>query len=123
MSFFESETQAEEFKHQLLGEYEGEYDVLIAFIDVFSRKIFELTTEARAAYGQKKTQDFIRHVHSLKGSISQLYVQDLKKLAQKIEDEVRADGLTLVAFKDFERLERELESFAEWLVANFLGQH
>lgn len=122
MSFFESESHAEEFKHQLLREYEGEYDVLIAFIDVFSRKIFELATQARAAYGQKKTQEFIRHVHSLKGSVSQLYVHDLKKLAQKIEDEVRAEGLTLTAFEDFEVLERELESLVEWLVTHFLGR-
>ena len=121
MSYFASEAHAEEFRHRLLREYEGEYDVITAFVEVFTDRSLGLMQDARSAFGQKNQEKFTLLIHSLKGSLSQLYLDELTQLALKIERDSKQTGLTQAVLLDFDRLETELVKLNDWLIRHFLG--
>lgn len=121
MSYFASAAHAEEFRHKLLREYEGEYEVLTAFVEVFTERSLGLMQDARSAFGQKNQEKFTLLIHSLKGSLSQLYLDELTDLALKIERSTKQSGLTQSVLVDFEQLEGELIKLNDWLTEHFLG--
>lgn len=121
MSYFESEAHAEEFRHKLLSAYEGEVDVLMAFVEVFVDHSMKLVMESREAYEKGEVQEFIRHVHSIKGSLSQLYLSDLTAKASEIEKDARREGINPGITARFESLAQELELLSTWLAEHFLG--
>jgi len=122
MSYFESEAHAEEFRHQLLKAYEGEFDVLMAFIEVFTAHSEQLIRETRQSFEAGDGAEFTRHVHSIKGSLSQLYLSDLTAKAALIEKDSRANGLNPGVRARFEELAEELVLLNSWLKTHFLGQ-
>ncbi len=123
MSYFASEAHAEEFRHKLLSAYEGEVDVLMAFVEVFVDHSMKLVCEGRTAYEKGEAQEFIRHIHSIKGSLSQLYLSDLTAKASEIEKDARREGINPGITARFEALARELELLSRWLADHFLGSH
>lgn len=121
MSYFETEAHAEEFRHQLLRAYEGEVDVLMAFVEVFVEHSAKLVEDARSAYKAGDKDEFVRHVHSIKGSLSQLYLSDLTAKASEIEKDSRREGINPGITARFEDLSRELGLLSTWLRSHFLG--
>ncbi len=121
MSYFESEAHAEEFRHQLLRAYEGEVDVLMAFVEVFVEHSLKLVDEARAAYRGGDKDEFVRHIHSIKGSLSQLYLSDLTARASELEKDARSSGINPGISARFEELAKELELLSRWLSEHFLA--
>ena len=96
-------------KENALSRLGGDESILRQIVAIYLKQTDKGFVLLEEAIKTKKTKDILVYSHALKGSAANVSAYAFIKIAQKIENSMKADDLSTVD-KDFKDLKKELQS-------------